>query len=238
MINITKTLRLIAVSVLLAQNVSAQTDSIHTYHRHFAEFYVMGGGQFVNFSGLNNRLQKAGIDKLTAGMAGFGVGIDFNFNRWTVGTDVLLTGGYQQDVSATSINGHIYFGYNVLQTRTWALAPEIGIGFQSITVDITRPGTAGGFDNALTNAQNQVELQHGTTPLDAALAFRTRSYLPLFGHVGIKPACKFGYRYGAGDNTWKVRRSDVHDGPRDRASNFYLTLSLSFGRNPGSSPGE
>lgn len=237
MININKTLRTIAVATLLTRTVSAQTDSNVIYHRHLTEFYVMGGGQFVNFSGLNNRLQKTGIDKVIAGMGGGGVGLNFNVNRWTAGIDVSIMQGYQHDVSASSINSHIYLGFNLIQTRTWALAPEVGIGFQDITVNITKPGTAGGFDEALSTAQNQVELQHSTTPLDVALVFKASSYSRFSRHVGVRPACKFGYRYGLGDNTWKVRRSDVHDGPRDRASNFYLSLLLAFGHTLRSSPG-
>ncbi len=226
-----------AVFILLTRTVSAQTDSNVIHHPRFAEFYVMVGGQFVNFSGLNSRLQKAGIDKLTAGMVGFGAGMNFNVDRWTAGVDVSLMQGSQMDVEVTGINSHIYLGFNVLQSRTWALGPETGIGFQYIAVAITKPSAAGGFNEALDNAQNQVELRHGTTPVDAALAFRARSYLPVFRHLGIKPTCKFGYRYGLGDNTWKVRRSNIQDGPRDRAGNFYLSLLLTFGRNRRSSPG-
>lgn len=227
MINKTKFSKIWLALSLLANIAHAQPDS--NARQPLVECYVMGGGQFVNFSGLNGQLQKAGLDKVISAMAGFGFGFGVNLHRFTAGIDASVMQGYQHDVSATSAAGHIYLAVNALRSKSWTLAPEAGISWQAITVNITELGTAGSFNDALTHTQNQVELQHNNTMLDLALAFKMRPFYPFLGRLGVKPICKFGYRYGLGNNSWEVRRSSVSDGPKDRASNFYLSLVLGFG---------
>jgi len=172
-----KTIQLLILFGLLTRTAYARPDPATRHF--FVQPNFMIGGQFINFAGLNGQLQRAGIDKVHAGMSLLGFGLVFNFRGISAGVDASVLTGYQQDVSATGFNSRLYLFVKAIKSANWTIGPEIGIGWQELKVQVTRPGAATSFNDALTNTQNQVELQHSNTLLDGALSWMRRRTGPV-----------------------------------------------------------
>jgi len=193
----------------------------------------MYGVRWVDFSGINPELQKTGIDRLNADMIAPGVGVSFNIHRLNAGVEATYLFGTQSNrINNTGGTARLYLGYDLVRTGRWDIAPEIGIAWQNINVDITRLSQASDFYDALLHQLNKVQVQHNNTMLTPALTFKYRPLMSLAGTVGIRLGLKLSYDYGLRDKPWQVQNSDVSDGPRDRLSSFNATVMISFCRMP------
>ena len=190
------------------------------------EFVVYLGGQVNNFSNLNDRLKSLDITPAHSWFVNAGFGLAQRLNKIIIGFDVSYGGA--QTKGSTRIDGlnlHPYLSTNIIKTSRWIFSPEIGYDEQFTMVKISQPGASSSFNGTLTTNPNQVELHNENEMIDFAVAFKLYN----LGNGHNRSVFRLGYRYGPGQESWKIENSSANDGPKDRANNFYFQVMLGIG---------
>lgn len=182
-----------------------------------------------NFSKLNASFSANNLPIISENILGYGGGGHGYINRIIIGGE-----GYAFELVdknngsyITQVRGDVGFfnlGYLLINKDKWMLSPILGIGAQTMEIEITET-TNESFSQILADPKNGTRLKNEQVLFDLGLQgniFLTRSK---FFSIGLKA----GYQFSAIENKWTNTNGVIANGPATNADGAYTQLHFSFG---------
>ncbi len=182
----------------------------------------------IDFKELNKRLTEAGIEKLSFQHWMFGGG------GYAIANRVIFGGagwGGTQTVTSESVacrvsyaGGEFRAGYAVLELKHLLIAPSLGIGGSSYTIELEpydKP--APNFDSLLHTPGRYASMSYSGFILNPHLAV----IIPI-SFVGVE--LRGGYTFGPFASGWQLKdNTALRSGPKMANANLFFSLNVLFG---------
>jgi len=217
---------LLFVYVLIVASAFAQSNAPQSYEPDKSlQFFIGLGGGHNDYKNLNASFDDAGLP--TVGKYALLTTLEANIRHKNllVGLTGNMGGSFKKqdefNVFLLTFNPQVNIGYYIVNDKKFHLAPQVGIGAYSSSVNLEQKENAGNFNDLLANG-NAININQHVAALDFCLRFDLADYTkPKAGAASIK----LGYKYGLSKHGWGIdatSNSTVESSPEDRINQFYL----------------
>lgn len=223
------------------QQANDADDENRDGHRSFqirktGDFHFLGGIGFLDFDGLNDRLNNAGYSKLHNPSMTLGFGGSMRFGRFMTG----LEGHWLKNVSGEASSddfradysggyGLFRAGFDVLDLAGFRIHPLVGIGWGWLEIDIEEEQGAS-FNDVLADPGRGIQMTQDGLLLEAGLGADYRFEISgdenrsRFFKIGVRG----GYLFAPYSGDWKTGSAEISAGPDIGLSGPTVQLVLGF----------